>query len=716
MPIRDRDGVLVNVRRYKPGHESKMLNLTGWGSPTRLAFADRVPKKPRRKGQRAKSFVVVAGGEWDALAAAQEGFIAVCSSNGEGSVPIADDLEPLRGFDVVLILDADSAGVAAAQKWAHALVGIARVVKVVTLPLPKDLNDWFAEHGKTSKDLLHEISQTPAFGARRETSELLASALEQIKVGTSRNEAGFWLACQLRDERYSPEEAREVFLSEFLPVVEHLKSPPYSKAEAEGTLHSAFSRPPRAATGQSATGFLLTDIGNGERLVESHGDDMRWIPAFKNWAVWDGRRWNTKNGDTRAESWAKDTARAIWREVQTETDEQQKKALAAHAARSESANKVDAMLRMARSEKGMTLSPSAFDSDPMLFNCANGTLDFRTGQLREHNRADMCARMSPVVFDPAAQAPRWERFLERVVPDAETRAFLQRAIGYSLTGCTTEQKLMLMYGFGANGKTTFCELVKDITGDYGQQMPFETLLDRKRSPGGANSDIARLDGARFVLASESREGDRFDEQLVKQLTGDDTLTARFLHQEFFDFRPQCTVWLRTNHRPVVRGTDDAIWRRFLMVPFEVQIPEAERDSNLLVALREELPGILRWAVEGALAWQEEGLNPPAAVLDATKHYRTESDLLGMFLEDCCDVGAEHGPATKADTFAQWKVWCRGNEYVPGSANSFSRQMKQRGFEDVRVGANSTRAWAGLAVRDDESPHVFRLRQVPNEAD
>jgi P4 family phage/plasmid primase-like protien len=708
IPIRDAGGTLINVRRYrrnpKPG-ESKMLHLKGHGSGNRIAFLDRLPATP---GKGKRSVVIVAGGEWDAISAIQAGFHAVSPTSGEGSNPHREDIQKLAGWLVRLCLDTDKPGRSAAVKWATALDGVAGDIKDVVLPVPKDVNDWFAKHHKTAKQLISVMRETPLWGARRDSQELLGIAWEQVSSGESRNHAGFWLACQLRDERYSQPEAAEVMVA-YQSRVEALKVPPYTPAEARSSVESAYSRPPRSAVGQANAGYMLTDYGNAQRFCDEHSTDMRYVGEQRRWYAWDGRRWAVdETGEVMR--WAKETVRAMQTAARSLPDEEARKKLARHAAGSESAAKLNAMVALAQTELDVVARVRDFDTDPLLLNCRNGVLDQRDGQLHDHRREDMCRRLVPVDYDPTAKAPLWDGFLARVLPDQDVRAFVQRAVGYSITGLTTEEKLLFLHGFGANGKTTFCETVKAVSGDYGQQMPFETLLDKPRSAGSPSSDLARLDGARFVLASESKDGDRFDEQRIKRLTGRDTMTARFLFGNDFEFQPQCTIWVAANHKPVVRGTDDAIWRRFLLVPFEVQIPESERDLNLAERLRAELPGILRWAVDGCLAWQREGLNPPAAVTSATEEYRSDSDVLGQFFEDCCELDVETR-TSKTVVYETYKSWCGRVGLVSMSQIAFSRRMRERGLEEVRIGAESTRGWGGVRVVETDGDGKIHLSMV-----
>lgn len=698
----DRGTFFVNVRRYKPGASSnKTLNTPGYGKGTRLNFLAELDRD-------SEDWVLIAGGETDALSAISAGFIAVCGTNGEGAVALPESLEALRGRRVALALDSDEPGRVAAERWAARLSSVAAEVRNVVLPV-KDVNDFLVQ-GHTAEELRHLIDKTPAVGARRDPVELLSKALRKVDDGESRNGAGFWLACQMRDEGYTEEEAWNLALSEYQQAVAHLKDEVYSENEARQSLGSAYSSPPRSKVGKASHFYMLTETGNAERLVARHGVDMRWVAAFRKWFVWDSTRW-VEDTHGQVERWAKETVRSIARDAHALPEDERKAALK-HATKSESAAQRAAMVRLAQSEEGVAVVPADFDTDPLVLNCRNGVLDLRTGTLRSHRREDYCRRLAPVAYDPKAKAPTFEKFLRRVQPDADVRAFLQRAVGYSLTGRTDEQKLLLLHGYGANGKSTLVELLHDLLGDYATTLPREALA--ARSGDRATNDLARLDGARYATVMEFEDSAHLNEHVVKQLTGGDRVSARFLYGEWFDFRPQATLWVSTNHRPVIRGTDDGIWRRFLLVDFPVSIPEDERDPTLPARLREELPGVLRWAVEGALAWQREGLNPPATVLAATDAYREDSDVIGTFLDDRCEVG-DGLSVTKDALYGAYEVWCSNAGLKPMSKIAFGRKVKERGFTDARVGKAKVHVWNGIDVPTKQSVSGRHLHSVKDGA-
>jgi putative DNA primase/helicase len=449
----------------------------------------------------------------------------------------------------------------------------------------------------------------------------------------------------------------------------------------------------------------LTDLGNGERLVRRHGDAIRHVTLWKRWQLWDECRWSADE-NVRIERLAKQTVGDIWGEAKEATVKEERSDIIKHAIRSESDAAIRHMLARAAAEEGIAIRPRDLDRDPWLFNVENGTIELKTALLREHRREDLITKLAPVRYDPDAKCPTWLAFLERVMGGrSELVEFLKRAIGYSLTGDTREQCLFLLHGTGQNGKSTFLEILRALLGDYAVQADFATFLDRKYE--GPRNDVARLFGARAVTSSEVGEGKRFNESLIKTLTGSDTIAARFLYSEAFEFRPQFKLWLAANHKPVIRGTDLAIWRRIRLVPFEVTIPESERDEQLTETLLHELPGILAWAVEGCQSWLESGLTMPDDVRCATQKYRDESDILGHFLSDCCEErrGESSAYEPSGKLYEAYRRWATaGGEYVV-TQTQFSRQLDERSFQADRFRVNGavTRVWLGLKLRADALP-------------
>jgi putative DNA primase/helicase len=306
----------------------------------------------------------------------------------------------------------------------------------------------------------------------------------------------------------------------------------------------------------------------------------------------------------------------------------------------------------------------------------NGTIDLRTGQLRPHDPLDAITKLAPVEFDPAAECPAFLAFLARVLPDVEVRRFLRYMTGYGLTGVTIEQCLAFLYGGGANGKSTFLDVIQDMLGDYAQTAAPDLLTSRggDRHP----TELADLFGARWVSSIEVDEGKRLAETLVKQMTGGDKMKARFMRTDFFQWAPTHKLFLAANHKPEIRGTDYAIWRRIRLIPFIVTIPETERDGSLGEKLRAELPGILNWAIAGCLDWQRYGLGVPQVIRDATEEYRAEQDVLARFIEDKCVVDPQAW-VLSSTLYAVYLAWCKSSGEEQMSHAGFGKRLNEKGF-------------------------------------
>jgi putative DNA primase/helicase len=440
--------------------------------------------------------------------------------------------------------------------------------------------------------------------------------------------------------------------------------------------------------------FNLTELGNSERLIAHYGETIRYCYPWGKWLVWTGTRWERDDAG-RVHQLAKATVRDIYQEAAASEDEERRKALARHATRSESEAKIRAMLELAKSE--VPISPDELDCDPWLLNVKNGTVDLRTGALRPHRREDLLTKMAPVEYAPGAEAPTWAEFLDRVLPSKDLREFVRRSAGYSTTGDTREQCLFINHGTGANGKSTFQEALGAALGDYALRTPTEMLLAKRA--GGVPNDIARLKGARFVAASETEENRRLAESLVKDLTGQDTISARFMRAEWFDFKPTHKLWLSTNHKPEIRGVDNAIWRRIRLIPWSVTIPPKDQNKDLLQELRNELPGILAWLVRGCIEWRNQGLNAPEAVREATRAYRAEMDTLAAFMADCCERGDDKD-AFASELWKAWQRWCEETGEKPETQKRFGQRLAERGFLNHRDSKTGRKKWFGLHLRSD----------------
>ncbi len=443
-------------------------------------------------------------------------------------------------------------------------------------------------------------------------------------------------------------------------------------------------------------GYPATDTGNAERFAQHHGRDVRFCAALGGWHFWDGTRWRLdKTGDVKR--MGKATVRRIGAEAAATEDDDKRKELLAWARKSESKARRADMLSLAESEPGMAVEAAAFDAYLWLLNCKNGTLDLRTGALRPHRRADLLTKRAPIAYDPLAKCPVWLAFLGAVMADRPALVeFLQRAIGYALTGDTREQVFFILHGGGANGKSTLLNILALLMGDYAQQTDTDALM--AKSGGGINNDLARLRGARLVSAVETEAGKRLAEVKIKQLTGGDTVTARFLFQEFFEFKPLFKLFLATNHKPEIRGTDNAIWRRVRLVPFDVTFTPEQQDKALADKLRAELPGILAWAVQGCLKWQRTGLGEPDEVKAATRAYREEQDLVALFLSDCCII-EQHAQVTAKELNAAYQDWCKDSGEKPITAIELGKRLTERGLR-AKKGTGGVRKWLGLGLLSD----------------
>lgn len=429
-----------------------------------------------------------------------------------------------------------------------------------------------------------------------------------------------------------------------------------------------------------------TDVGNAQRLIDRYGHDLRFVQEL-GWLCWDGKVWQRDELIARKKMIS--TSRAIYAEAANIADRGEQNAAAEWAKKSQQAQRIQAALYLAQPD--LAAKTDDFDRTPWFISASNGYIDLRTGELFSHAREHLNTRLIPVDFDPLASCPVWDAFLERVQPELEMRQFLQRAIGYSLTGDTSEQCLFFLYGMGRNGKSVVIETLAELMGTYHTATRIESLSGK--GGGGIPNDIAALAGARYVTVSETPEGARLNESLVKDLTGGDTITARFLRHEFFSFRPQFKLWVRGNHKPQIRGTDDGIWRRLMLIPFTVQIPESEVDASLPERLRGELPGILSWALKGCKDWQLNGLQPPQSVKDALAEYRQEMDILGDFISGCCVLG-ENATAESTALYNRYRKWCGMAGHQPVSQMRFGLSLGERGFIKNKSG---TIRWNGIGL-------------------
>jgi putative DNA primase/helicase len=430
--------------------------------------------------------------------------------------------------------------------------------------------------------------------------------------------------------------------------------------------------------------YTFDDMGNAERIFDAYGGFIRYSYTDKRWLYYDTRKWcmdTTGEIERAAEQAIKALdadepmyARAAELDDEDGDGEGKKlyKAYLAHKKYSRSNRGKKAMLDELRHK--IPISPMQTDIDGMLLNTPTGIFDLREGVLRPHDPEAYITKIAHVEYDPTATCPTWERFLGEIFGgDTDLINYVQRAVGYSMTASTVEQCVFFLHGSGSNGKSTFLSIIREMMGDYTVNIQPETIMV-KNSAGGANSDIARLKSARLVTTVEPNEGARLNEGLLKQLSGEDPVTARRLYGDEFEFIPQFKLWMATNHRPLIRGTDDGIWRRIKMIPFTVQIPDEKKDKHLAGKLRRELPGIFNWAIEGCRKYQESGLQEPRSVRGSTMEYRKDMDAIQQFIDECCE---QSGECPAVSLYSAYSDWAKRNHQYEMNNNVFGRKMSER---------------------------------------
>lgn len=447
-----------------------------------------------------------------------------------------------------------------------------------------------------------------------------------------------------------------------------------------------------------------SDVANGQRVAHHFESDIRHVDSM-GWLVWGGGPWSQDDNAARRyvhilggyiaqevpelAAWA-----AAARGDQDESARRQKilDARIKWAAKSEQSQRVDAALKEAR----VYLSEPAdrLDANPLLLGCRNGVIELDTGKFRQHQRSDMLTKVAGCEFVAAATCPRWERFVDEVFAgDAELVSWVRRLIGYCLSGRRDEHILPIAWGNGANGKSTMFDTLTELLGAYAGPAAPGLLMQHYHSDHPTN--LADLQGKRVVVANESGEGGRLNEDLIKSLTGGDKIKARRMRQDFFEFAPTHQLFLLTNHKPTVRGSDHGIWRRLRLIPFAVQFDGERRDTALKQKLAAELPGILNWCLAGYRAYMERGLDDaPAAVQSATDEYRDAEDVVRRFIDECCMIDQALS-ARAGDLYARYRVWADDTGEHPMSQRRFGDRLAQAGYRKERSGGI---VWRGLSVR------------------
>lgn len=444
--------------------------------------------------------------------------------------------------------------------------------------------------------------------------------------------------------------------------------------------------------------YTFDDMGNAERFVDLFGENVRYCYTEKKWYFYNSMRWSVDNlgvilrmADKCVEAMKAEAK--LYLQADEESGGDMAKAFEKHMKSSRSNKSKKAMLN--EIEHHLPILPIQMDRYKMALNTPSGIINLKNGDVKAHNPEYYFTKITSVDCAEAADCPRWLAFLDDIFAgDKDLIRYIQKAVGYSLTGSTAEQCAFFLYGTGRNGKSTFIDVIRDVFGDYAANIQPETIMVKSSQSNAINSDIARLKGARLVTSVEPNEGVRLNEGLLKQLTGDDTVTARKLYSEEFEFKPEFKLWMATNHKPIIRGTDTGIWRRIHMIPFNVQIPEDKVDKNLTHKLKAEMTAIFKWCIDGCLMWQREGLQMPAAVLKSVREYRREMDVISAFIEDKCTL---EGTVQASMLYAAYASWADSNNEYCMSNTKFSTELAKR-FEKIK--GRNYNYFTGISIRSE----------------
>lgn len=618
--------------------------------------------------------------------------IDVDVKNGAQGLASADTLQEWFGVFDTLTIDTPSGGVHYYFRYPEHVKQIKNRVNIMPgIDIRGDGGYIIAPGSKIhnnlyqAKDVNRHISTLPdglITILTSNTSNRQNTSPASVITEGSRNETIFKMAVDLKSKGIDYEHAKNTIINASIQKC----SPPFPVSEAIRCLDSAwnYSKP-----------HNLTELGNAKRLVSNYGETIRYVVEFKKWLIWRKGIW-TFDDTGEVFRLAKETVRKIYQEAWNEPDDDKRKRLSKFAAKSESKHAIEALVKLATTEKDVAIKSNVLDNNPFLLGVKNGTINLKTGLLNPGSKSDFITKQIDVFFDTEASCPTWIDFINQITDcDQDMVAYLQKAIGYSLTGDTSEQKIFFLFGYGANGKSVLINTLQDLLGGYAMQTPVSTLMTKNK--GSINNDVARLKGARFVATTETEEGSRFNESELKLLTGGDTITARFLHQEHFEFRPEFKLWISGNHKPVP-GSGHSIWRRLILIPFEVRIPDHLQDKKLSQKLKRELSGILNWSIEGCIKWQQEGLTTPEKIINATKEYKSEMDTIQNWMTDCWVDASNEDEIQAKNLYQSYSQWAADNgEGYTMSSRILGQKLKEQGFTTKRKGAG--RFYTGIKIRD-----------------
>jgi len=589
--------------------------------------------------------LIITEGEKDADRAWSEGFQATTNTGGANRKWTKEFSQAVDGRKIVIIPDEDPPGLERVNRIAESLEKYAKQSQFVILRLPnmppgkKDLSDWF-DAGNKAADLQKLIDD--AFQAQTTQSQQAASVGNPPPANT----------------------------------------PPIAPSNAQP---------------QSAKDYNTTDMGNAERFADKFGDSVRYCSKLGKegvWLIWDSARWQIDE-KLKINQMAKQIVPDIYLDSQNAGIQADKIRLFKWALQTEGLATRNNMIKDAR--PSLAVAVDELDTHPWLINVINGTIDLRTGRLRPHAQADYLTKMLQIEYDDQAKCDAWMEFINTAQWDKQEMIdYLQKAVGYSLTGDTGEKCMFILHGPKDTGKSTFVETMQMLLGEYAIKIQTQTLMWRREKQ--QSNDIAILKGARFVHASEAEEHERLAEAQIKEMTGGDTITCRFLHAEFFQFQPEFKLWLSTNHKPKA-SNDEALWGRLKLIPFTYRITEDQKDRKLKAKLKTELPGILKWAIDGCLKWQAEGLKDPLAVSAATGNYRTQMDTIGHFIDECCELDPDYTEMA-GTLYGAYKVWCQDAGERIESKRAFGLKLLDRGLTNKQATSGPDKGkinWHGIQL-------------------
>lgn len=448
--------------------------------------------------------------------------------------------------------------------------------------------------------------------------------------------------------------------------------------------------------------YELSDTGNAQRFVDRFGDSMKFNFENRNWTIWNGRYWQ---GDitNKIKVFAEIIINEMKNEAYSHTDEKERKDMLRNVMRASQSAGKEALIKEAQHLGNVPIVNSDFDKHDFLLNTLSGIVDLKSGKVLEHNKEYLMSKIVPFEVDDSKPPMKWLSFLNEIfLGDEELIHFMQKSVGYTLTGSIREQSMFLAFGDGSNGKSVFLDIMSRMMGDYGMNAQVESLLERKYGASSYTSDLARLKGARFTTTGENNQGSKLNEGLIKQLTGGEKITARFLYGKEFEFYPNFKIWLATNHKPIIRGNDSGIWRRIISIPFNYKVPKEKRNKSLIYDLEQEIPQILAWAIQGCLMWQKEGLDLPQVIQESNKQYQNEMDIITTFLEDHAEESVGEF-ANANELYEEYIKWAKAsNEYMM-SSTIFGKEMSKR-YEKVRKAYGFV--YMNLRLKKDNPTYVF----------